>query len=259
MTRIALGLEYDGAAFNGWQKQPNAPSVQAALEAALAEIAGLPVATICAGRTDSGVHAAGQVVHFDCPAVRPLSAWIRGVNRHLPDHVAVLWAKEVPDDFHARFAALSRRYRYLLCNRASRPGLEAGRIGWCFDPLDLQAMQEAAALLIGEHDFSAFRAAECQAHSPVRRMSKADVRQCGERFVFEFEANAFLQHMVRNLVGALVYVGKGRWDRPHFAQVLACRDRALSAPTFAPDGLYFLGATYAPAWGLPGPATFLTP
>jgi tRNA pseudouridine38-40 synthase len=258
-ARIALGLEYNGQAFHGWQKQPSAPSVQAALEAALAEIAGHPAATVCAGRTDAGVHAACQTVHFDTMARRPLQAWVRGVNRHLPGGVAVLWARQAPAAFHARFSALSRRYRYLLLNRAARPGLMSGRAGWCCGKLDLAPMQEAAALLLGEHDFSAFRAAECQAASPVRRMLQAKVRQSGDYFLFEFEANAFLQHMVRNLVGALAYVGQGRWDPAHFAQVLAGCDRRLSAPTFAPDGLYFLGATYVPEWGLPAPADFSTP
>jgi tRNA pseudouridine38-40 synthase len=249
--RIALGLEYCGTAFHGWQSQAGGGTVQDALEAALAAIAGEPVATVCAGRTDAGVHASHQVVHFDTGVRRPDTAWVRGVNSHLPAGVAVRWARAVPDEFHARFSARGRRYRYLLLNRPQRPGLWQGRVGWFYLALDLEAMRAAAAHLVGEHDFSAFRAAECQAKSPVKTLWKAEVRQAGGLFVFDFEASAFLHHMVRNLVGSLVYVGKGAQPSHWLAELLDCRDRRLAAPTFAADGLYFGGPIYEPHWELP--------
>ena len=251
--RIALGVEYFGHRFRGWQSQAGGATVQDALEAALAAIAGQPVATLCAGRTDAGVHAIQQVVHFDTPVARPLSAWVRGVNSHLPDGVAIRWAQPVGDAFHARFSAIGRRYRYLLLNRPQRPGLWQGRVGWHHLPLDLAAMQDGAARLLGEHDFSAFRAAECQAKSPVKQMSEARVRQFGALFVFDFAASAFLHHMVRNLVGTLVYIGKGSQPADWVDALLQMRDRRLAAPTFAPDGLYFRGPQYEPHWGLPEP------
>lgn len=257
--RYALGLEYCGTAFRGWQSQAGGGTVQDALEAALSAIAAEPVATICAGRTDAGVHAMHQVVHFDTGAERPLTAWVRGVNSHLPDGVAVRWAKPVPEDFHARFSARGRRYRYLLLNRPQRPGLWQGRVGWFHLPLDLEAMGDGAARLLGEHDFSSFRAAECQAKSPVKVLWKADVRQAGGLFVFDFEASAFLHHMVRNLVGSLVYIGKGAQPAAWMDELLTGRDRKLAAPTFSPDGLYFGGPIYEPHWGLPQPGDdFLT-
>ena len=251
MTRLALGIEYCGSAFRGWQSQAGGGTVQDVLEAALAEIAGSPVATLCAGRTDAGVHATQQVVHFDVTVERPLSAWVRGVNTHLPDGVAVCWAQPVGDDFHARFSARGRRYRYLLLNRPQRPGLWHGRVGWFHGPLDLAAMQDACGRLPGEHDFSAFRAAGCQARSPVKRMTQATVRQYGALFVFDFAASAFLHHMVRNLVGTLVCIGKGAQPPGWIDELLTMRDRKLAAPTVAPDGLYFRGPVYEPNWGLP--------
>lgn len=249
--RIALGLEYCGTAFRGWQSQAGGGTVQDALEAAIAVIADRRLATVCAGRTDAGVHASRQVVHFDTPVERPLTAWVRGVNAHLPAGVAVRWAAPVSDEFHARFSARGRRYRYLLLNRAQRPGLWQGRVGWFHTPLDLAAMQEAAALLIGEHDFSAFRAAECQAKSPIKHLWRAEVRRSGDLFVFDFEASAFLHHMVRNLVGTLVYIGKGAQPSAWVGELLGMRDRRLAAPTFAADGLYFGGPIYEARWGLP--------
>ena len=251
MARIALVLEYDGRAFYGWQRQQDLPSVQAALEEAVSGIAAHPVQTVCAGRTDTGVHASAQVVHFDTDARRPLTAWVRGTNALLLEAIAVRAALVVPEDFHARYSAIRRRYRYVLLNRPQRPGLWSGRVGWLHVSLDLVAMKEAAACLIGEHDFSAFRAAECQAKNPVRRMMRAEVRQQGECFVFDFEANAFLHHMIRNLVGSLVYVGKGAWTPARFQDVLAGCDRRAAAPTFAPDGLYFQGAVYDAPYDIP--------
>ncbi|MCL2636340.1 MAG: tRNA pseudouridine(38-40) synthase TruA [Betaproteobacteria bacterium] len=252
--RIALGLEYCGSDFRGWQSQAGGGTVQDVLEAALAAIAGQRVGAHCAGRTDAGVHATLQVAHFEAPVERPLSAWVRGVNAHLPEGVAVRWAQPVADAFHARFSACGRRYRYLLLNRPQRPGLWQGRVGWFHLPLDLTAMQAACALLPGEHDFSAFRAAQCQAKSPVKRMREASVRQCGSLFVFDFEATAFLHHMVRNLVGTLVYIGKGAQAPTWIGELLQMKDRRLAAPTFSPAGLYFRGPIYEPHWGLPEPA-----
>jgi len=251
MARIALVLEYDGRGFYGWQQQQGLPSIQAALEEAASRVAAHSVRTVCAGRTDTGVHASAQTVHFDTEAQRPLTAWVRGVNALLPKAIAVRAAVAVPVTFHARYSAVRRHYRYLLLNRPQRPGLWSGRVGWLHVPLDLNAMQEAAACLVGEHDFSAFRAAECQAKNPVRWMMRAEVRRQGECFVFDFEANAFLHHMIRNLVGSLVYVGKGAWTSARFQDVFIGGDRHVAAPTFAPDGLYFQGAVYDAHYGIP--------
>jgi len=253
-TRIALGVEYCGTAFRGWQSQAGGGTVQDALEAALREIAGAPLGVVCAGRTDAGVHATHQVVHFETAVVRPLSAWVRGVNSHLPDAVAVRWAHPVTGEFHARFSARGRRYRYLLLNRPQRPGLWQGRVGWHHLSLDVQAMREAAGRLIGEHDFSAFRAADCQAKTPVKSLWRADIRQSGSLLVFDFEASAFLHHMVRNLVGTLVHIGKGAQAPGWVDELLLARDRKQAAPTFSPAGLYFRGPVYESHWGLPDPA-----
>ena len=206
--RLALGVAYDGSGFCGWQSQPSACGVQDALELALAKIALQPIRLHAAGRTDTGVHGLGQVVHFDTDSDRPLSAWVRGVNAYLPSSVRVEWARPVEDEFHARFSALERSYQYLLYNAPVSSALMASKAGWFHLPLNVDAMAEAASYLIGEHDFSAFRAAECQAKSPIRTMTKAQVQTQGAYVVFDFSANAFLQHQVRNMVGALVYIGK---------------------------------------------------
>jgi tRNA pseudouridine38-40 synthase len=250
-VRIALGLEYHGGAFCGWQSQANRCGVQDALEYALAAIAGHKVTAVTAGRTDAGVHALEQVVHFDTTVERPLSAWQRGVNANLPEKIAVLWASCVADDFHARFSAVSRSYRYWLLNRPTRPGLATGLAGWYHGKLDAIAMHEAAQRLLGEHDFSAFRAAECQAKTPVRTLFAAQVRRTDEHIVFDFRANAFLHHMVRNIVGSLIYVGNGEHPPEHIERLLESRDRAQAAPTFAPDGLYLVRVDYEPRWQLP--------
>lgn len=251
--RIALGLEYDGSCFRGWQTQPGGGTVQDCLEAALAGIAHAeaPLPVTCAGRTDRGVHARGQVVHFDTVADRPPSAWVRGVNALLPPAVAVLWARQVSGDFHARYAALSRGYRYVLLNRAVRPALAARHVGWCHASLDADAMREAAAGLIGRHDFSAFRSAECQARTPVRELAALDIERRGERIDFVLRANAFLHHMVRNLVGTLIYVGKGKHPPRWAREVLESRDRSRAAPTFAAQGLYLETVEYGGHWDLP--------
>ncbi|MDR2129301.1 MAG: tRNA pseudouridine(38-40) synthase TruA [Burkholderiaceae bacterium] len=249
--RLALGLSYCGTAYQGWQSQPSGQTVQDRLEHALAEFATQPVPTLCAGRTDAGVHALMQVVHFDAPVARAPFSWVRGVNRFLPPDIAVQWACPVADAFHARGSALARRYAYVLLQSPVRPSLESGRAGWCFQPLDGAAMQAAANHLLGEHDFSSFRAAACQAHSPVKRLTRAQVARRGAYWRFDFEANAFLHHMIRNIMGCLVAVGQGLYPPDWLPQVLAARSRAVAAPTFAADGLYFLGPVYDPAWGLP--------
>lgn len=249
--RIALGLEYDGRGVSGWQSQPHGNTVQDALQAALAQIACHPVSVIAAGRTDAGVHAAQQVVHFDTDTVRPTNAWVRGVNRFLPPGIAVLWAQVVDEPFHARFSAFSRSYSYYLLNHPVRPALAAGRVGWFHAPLDVAAMQQAAAGLLGEHDFSSFRAAECQAKSPVKHLSRFDIAERDGLLRFDLCANAFLHHMVRNLVGALVYVGKGAHPPGWLAELLAARDRTSAPPTFMPDGLYLTGVGYPAEFGLP--------
>ena len=249
--RIALGLEYDGGRFCGWQTQPEGCSVQDALERALSEIAGEAVSTICAGRTDAGVHALAQVVHFDTTAGRPPSAWVRGANALLPAALAVLWSHAVSPDFHARYSALAREYRYVLLNRPVRPASDHGRVGWFHAPLDVPAMQDAARHLVGEHDFSSFRAAECQARTPVRTIHRLDVSRHHDFVIFDIRANAFLHHMVRNIVGSLVYVGKGKHPPQWLAAVLASRDRAQAAPTFDASGLYLARVEYEERWALP--------
>ncbi len=249
--RIALGVEYAGNAFLGWQSQQHGRTVQDVLEAALGQIAGHPLRLHCAGRTDAGVHATAQVVHFDTHSVRPLTAWVRGANALLPDAVAVRWAVEVDEQFHARYRACARRYRYILHNAPVRPALLAGRVGWFHPPLAVERMDEAARLLLGSHDFSAFRAAGCQARTPVRQMYQASVQRSGEYLAFDFHADGFLHHMIRNLVGALCYVGKGSHPPAWMGELLACRDRSRAAPTFSPDGLYLCGVDYPPNWPLP--------
>jgi tRNA pseudouridine38-40 synthase len=249
--RIALGVEYDGSRYHGWQSQPDRVNVQDALQAALSAVACEPIDIIAAGRTDTGVHALEQVVHFDTAAARPLSAWMRGANALLPKDIAVLWAHAVPGEFHARFSAQARSYQYVLLNRPSRPGVHQGKAGWFHAPLDVAAMRKAAAHLLGEHDFSSFRAAECQAKSPVKTMLRLDIRQQGDVLIFDLTANAFLHHMVRNILGCLVYVGKGKHPPSWLKEVLQQRNRIHAAPTFAPDGLYLKRIHYDPKWGLP--------
>ena len=252
--RVALGIEYEGSGFCGWQTQPEGCAVQDRLEAALAQIAGVPaasIATICAGRTDAGVHALAQVVHFDCTVERPESAWVRGVNALLPPSIAVTWAKPVADGFHARFSATARHYRYVLLNHPVRPAADYGRVGWFHVPLDVESMRAAAQCLHGEHDFSAFRSSQCQAKSPVRTLTQLAINTHGPYLTFDLCANAFLHHMVRNIVGSLIYVGSGRQPPVWMHQLLAARDRTFAAPTFAAAGLYLTGVDYDAAWHLP--------
>ncbi len=249
--RIALSLEYDGATFCGWQTQPNHCGVQDALETALAEIASQDINTVCAGRTDAGVHALCQIVHFDCETARPPSAWTRGVNAALPSGISVLWEREVSGEFHARYSAIARHYKYFLLNRVQRPSLFSSHVGWFDARLDAGAMHEAAQVLKGEHDFSAFRAAECQAKNPIRKIHELNVSRQGDIICFEIAANAFLQHMVRNIVGSLVHVGCGRQRSGWIGELLETRDRRRAAPTFAPTGLYMSAVDYEDHWQLP--------
>ncbi|XZG71925.1 tRNA pseudouridine(38-40) synthase TruA [Chitinibacteraceae bacterium HSL-7] len=250
--KVALALEYDGRAFSGWQVQPRQRTVQGELERAISTLAGHAVRVHAAGRTDAGVHAARQIVHFETDAVRPLTAWVRGVNSFLPEGVAVLWSGAVGEAFHARFSATARHYRYLLLNHPVRPALLAGRVGWLHQPLDVDAMRAAAQLLLGEHDFSSFRAAECQANSPVKLMHKINLTMEGQLMTVDLSASAFLHHMVRNIMGALLHIGKGNESPGWMAELLAARDRTIAPPTFMPDGLYLSGVSYAPEHGVPG-------
>jgi len=258
VLRIALGIEYNGAHYCGWQSQPNQKAVQDALEQAIQKIATHPIRLHAAGRTDTGVHALMQVVHFETSTLRPLTAWVRGVNAHLPDTVRVLWSCEVDEAFHARFSAIQRSYQYVLFNQPQSAAIQHDRVGWYHQPLDIAQMQQAIAYLRGEHDFSAFRASECQAKSPIKCMAVAEVNQIGDYFVFAFSANAFLQHQVRNMVGALIYVGAGKQDATSIQTLLAARDRTQSPPTFSPNGLYLTGVQYGAEWGLPDTQRRLT-
>jgi len=257
--RFALQLEYDGSAFQGWQSQPHGKTVQDHLEHALTVIAGQRTQATAAGRTDTGVHALSQIVHFDTEVERPLQAWVRGVNAHLPAAIAVRWVQAVDDDFHARFCALSRSYRYILFNSPVRPAIQTGRVGWYHRPLDVPAMAEAAKRLLGEQDFSSFRSSQCQAKSPVKHLHQAEVSRQGEYVIFEFRAGGFLHHMVRNIVGALLWVGYGKEKPEWMAEVIAARDRSQAAPTFMPDGLYFTGVEYEARWNLPNGGRIIAP
>src|SRR5689334_729646 len=221
MARYAAGLEYDGRAYSGWQFQPGLDTVQHMIQRALARVADAPVETFCAGRTDAGVHASAQVLHFDSDAQRTERAWRLGANTYLPADMSVLWVREVPGHFHARFSATARSYRYLILNRDSRPGLDAGRATWERRPLNDGLMNECAQLLVGEHDFSAFRAVECQAKSPVRKVERVAVSRSGEWVSLEITANAFLHHMVRNVAGLLMSVGEGGSAPERVSAVLA--------------------------------------
>jgi tRNA pseudouridine38-40 synthase len=250
-TRFALGIEYDGRNFCGWQTQPSGCALQNHLERALAGVHCAPVHTITAGRTDAGVHAVAQVVHFDAVNYRPEHAWVFGTNARLPSGMSVLWAKVMPADFHARFGAVERTYRYVLLNQPVRPALLAGRAGWIHGDLDADLMIEASRWLIGEHDFSAFRAAECQARTPVRDVRAVNIWRQGACVQFEFRANAFLHHQVRNMVGALVWVGLRRRPPEWIGEVLQGRDRSRAAATFAADGLYLADVRYDDRFAVP--------
>ena len=249
--RIVVGLEYRGVGFCGWQSQLPGCGVQDALEQAVAAIAGSKITVTAAGRTDTGVHAALQVAHFDVSVERPLTAWVRGVNSHLPEGVTVLWARETDSDFHARFSASQRGYRYVLLNHPLRPGLNAGLVGWYHRPLDVDLMNRAAECLIGRHDFSAFRAAECQARSPVKEIRQVRIERRGDYVLCDFLADGFLHHMVRNLMGCLIQIGAGAQPPGWLDEVLQGRDRSRAAPTFSAAGLYLTHIRYPEHFGLP--------
>lgn len=259
MSRIALGIEYNGNNYRGWQtQQPGVPTVQLEVERALAKVADHPVSVICAGRTDAGVHGCGQVIHFDSDAVRDMRAWQFGGNSNLPKDISIRWATPVADDFHARFSAFSRRYRYVIYNHPIRPALLAGQVSWQFLPLDVPLMREAAQHLLGEHDFSSFRGIYCQSKTPVKTVHRLDLFQRGNLIVLEAEANAFLMHMVRNIAGTLMAVGTGKKKPDWVREVLAARNRSVAASTAPPHGLYLVGIGYPERFNLPqepfGPA-----
>ena len=251
--RIALGITYSGSAYEGWQSQLSGNTVQDKLEGALGKFAAQSIRVNCAGRTDAGVHGLMQVVHFDTLVQRETASWVRGTNAFLPQDIAVQWAQVVPAQFHARGSAIARRYAYVVLESAVRPSVEAGRVGWVYRALNGDAMRQAASHLLGEHDFSSFRAAQCQARSPVKTIHRIDITQRpGSRYWhFEFEANAFLHHMIRNIMGCLMAVGQGGQPPQWLLEVLAARSRNAAAPTFSPDGLYFLGPVYEEHHGLP--------
>ncbi|MBC7415441.1 MAG: tRNA pseudouridine(38-40) synthase TruA [Herminiimonas sp.] len=255
MKRVVLCLQYDGTPWQGWQTQVSGRTVQDRLELALQKFTLTDVQTHCAGRTDAGVHALAQVVHFDTAIEREASSWVRGLNAFLPPSIAVRWATEVtaqsPDGFHARFSAHARTYHYALYNHPVRAPLMVGKCGWAFRRLDADAMQRAAELLLGTHDFSAFRAVDCQAKSPVKTIHRIDLARRGDMIVFTLHANAFLHHMVRNIVGSLVYVGYGKYPPEWVAELLHAGDRSRAAPTFMADGLYLAKIDYDPQWQLP--------
>jgi tRNA pseudouridine38-40 synthase len=251
MPRFALGLEYDGSGFTGWQSQKHALGVQSVVEAALSAVANHPVEAHAAGRTDAGVHAAIQVVHFDSPSLRTERGWTLGVNTHLPETVCALWARAVPDTFHARYSALARTYRYVILNRLSRAALMHHRVCWVRYPLDHERMHVAAQALIGEHDFSSFRDAECQSRTPIRRVERIVVERAADVVTITVTANAFLHHMVRNIAGVLIAIGRGQRPVEWCAEVLAARHRTKAGVTAEPYGLYLAGIRYPSELQLP--------
>jgi len=251
LTRLAVGIEYDGTGYAGWQTQQSAPSVQQVAEAAFSRIAAERVSLICAGRTDAGVHARWQVAHFDTNAKRRLRAWLLGSNSELPPDVSIPWVRRVPMHFHARYSAEARTYRYFILNRTTRSAFAVNRAACIFRPLDHERMAEAATALLGSHDFSAFRSAECQANSPIRRVEELHVVRQGDWVVIEATANAYLHHMMRNIAGMLIAIGRGDAPPAWAAEVLASRDRKLNAATAPAEGLYFWAVRYPTVFGLP--------
>lgn len=249
--RIALAVEYNGHGYCGWQRQPHCLSVQQALEEVLSDIADSPITVICAGRTDTGVHAYSQVVHFDCSVERPERAWTFGTNSAIDRRIAVHWAAPVKEEFHARFSAISRSYRYLIHNRRTRPGVHAGLLSWVNHPLDHELMQQAARQLVGTHDFSSFRSADCQAKQPVRTITELQVSRHGDQVRVDITANGFLHNMVRIIVGSLVQVGKGEAPPVWIAELLQAQDRRLAGATLTPGGLYFLQPAYPEEFEIP--------
>lgn len=249
--KIALGIEYDGSRYFGWQRQEGVPSVQQTLEQALSVVANSPCEVFCAGRTDSGVHGTGQVVHFETEAIRPLQSWCFGTNAHLPDDIAVKWAVEVPADFHARFSATARRYRYIIYNNNLRSAILPKGVSHYHQPLDAEKMHRAGQFLLGENDFSSFRAAKCQSHSPNRNVHHLNVSRLGAYIVVDIQANAFVHHMVRNIVGSLLEVGAGRQEESWIKWLLDQKDRTLAAPTAKAEGLYLVDVHYPAEFAIP--------
>ena len=249
--RIALGLEYDGTAYNGWQRQRTGEGVQACVEAALTLVANESIEVICAGRTDTGVHASGQVVHFDTHSERDSRGWLLGANSNLPDDVSVIWARPVVDSFHARFSATSRSYRYRILNRLERSALHRHRAWWVYDPLDAERMHTAAQALVGRHDFSAYRAAGCQASTPIREVTAISVARDRDWITLDVSANAFLQHMVRNIAGTLLAIGRSDESVDWAGEVLASGDRKRGGAAAPPHGLTLVGVSYPDEFDLP--------
>lgn len=249
--RIALGIEYDGSKYSGWQRQQNVIAVQQRLEEAVASVANHSVDIICAGRTDAGVHATGQVIHFDTDSVRDTKAWTLGVNTNLPYDIAVRWAQEVAPDFDARFTAYARRYRYIIYNHRLRPAINQVGITHLYGDIDEKRMHEAAQALLGEQDFTAFRASFCQSHTPFRKISHCNVTRFGNYIMVDIQANAFLHHMVRNIVGSLVEIGRGNEKIEWIAELLASKDRTLAAATAPANGLYLVRVFYPEAHPIP--------
>ncbi|MCW5590416.1 MAG: tRNA pseudouridine(38-40) synthase TruA [Legionellales bacterium] len=253
--KIALGIEYDGSQFHGWQKQPNLHTVQHELELALSKVADEPISIYCAGRTDTSVHATGQVIHFDTSAIRNMRSWMFGANHHLTRAISVTWAQAMPDDFHARFSAMSRRYCYIIYNHAVRPTINRHYFSWHYQPLDAQLMQEGANYLMGEHDFTSYRALECQAKSPVKTIHQFEVFRHQDFIIFDIKADGFLHHMVRNIAGVLMAIGSSR-QPPQWAQdVLVARNRSLGGVTAPPYGLYLTEVGYPEHFNVPLPRT----
>ena len=258
IKRIVLGVEYDGSHFQGWQTQPNGKTVQDVLESALLNFTNEKISIVCAGRTDTGVHAVEQIVHFDTNLSRSIHSWISGLNTFLPISISIVWIKEIENfdasqlnNFHARFSAVSRTYYYVLYNNPIRTSIYSKKVGWYYKPLSIDKMKDASKYLIGEHDFSVFRAASCQAKSPIKIFHSLDIEKHDDFIVFKLKANAFLHHMVRNIVGSLIFVGKGQEDPKWIEELIISKDRSLAAPTFMPDGLYLKEIEYEEKWGLP--------
>ena len=249
--KIALGIEYDGSGYFGWQRQQHVDSVQQRLESALSVIANEPIAVFCAGRTDAGVHATGQVIHFETTAQRAEGAWTMGVNSHLPDNIAVRWAKSVDDSFHARFSATARRYRYIIYNHRYRPAILAKGVSHYYLPLNEKLMHQAAQYLLGENDFSSFRAAQCQSRTPWRNVHHIAVTRQGEYVIVDIKANAFVHHMVRNIVGSLLEVGAGNQPPQWIDELLKAKDRTQAAATAKPEGLYLVQVDYPLEYQIP--------
>jgi tRNA pseudouridine38-40 synthase len=242
--RIALCIEYDGSLFSGWQKQNDVDSIQGDIEKALENIALEKLDTYASGRTDTGVHALIQIIHFDTIIERPITAWVRGVNAFLPPSIRVLWAQKVDDTFHARYSASQRHYEYLVYNASMPSALWANKAGWIHDVLDFNKMKEAIDYFKGEHDFSAFRSSECQAKSPIRTITHTSIENYYPFYLFKFSANGFLHHQIRNMMGAILYIGKGNYQSDYINELLLSKDRTKSPPTFLPDGLYLSGVDY---------------